>query len=153
MPSVDAPDMAFIRIEMTEQLEELRRRSRALDNTVSPYIIHRKPIRMRRQWTDNKPHWTYINPDYVSKSFENARDSIDRFARMAPGTRPSFHEIRGLGSRLLAEQVVPEKQIQQLMTHSTPKTTKIYLDGGAAALTDDDLVRVSAALCLREILS
>jgi hypothetical protein len=38
------------------------------------------------------------------------------------------------------------------MTHSSQQTTEIYLDRGAAALTDDDFHAVSAPLTLRELL-
>lgn len=145
-------DMAFIRIAIDSQLEELRSRSRALDDTVSPYIIHRKPKWQRREWMDSKPHWTAVMPDYLTKAFEAARDSVPKFAIMAPGTRPSFHEVRGLGMRILESQGVDPKRIQALATHSTPKTTRIYLDGGAEALTDDDYLPVTAPLRLRDVL-
>jgi len=32
------------------------------------------PNRERREWTEGKPHWTYINPEYLSKAFAKARD-------------------------------------------------------------------------------
>ncbi len=66
--------------------------------------------------------------------------------------RPTFHEIRGLGSRLYEAAGVSQKAIQSLMTHSNPRTTKIYLDGGANALTDDDYVPVAASMRLNEVL-
>jgi integrase len=144
-------DMAFIRIAMTEQLDELQRRARLLDDIASPFLIHRRPDSMRREWIDPKPHWSYVMPDYLTKAFEKARDSVPQFAQMAKGTRPPFHEIRGLGSRLYAEQGMRDRDIQALMTHSNPSTTKIYLDGGAEALRDDDYLQVSAPLRLRDI--
>jgi hypothetical protein len=48
-------DMAFIKIAVTEQLDEIRRRSLRLDSTASPYLVHRAPERRRRQWTEGKP--------------------------------------------------------------------------------------------------
>lgn len=145
-------DMAFIKIEVTAQIEEFWSLSRTLDNTVSPYLIHRKPHDAREQWIKGKPHWTYITPDYLGRAFAEARDSITRFASLPESKRPSFHEIRGLGSRLCAEQGMTKKAIQALMTHTHERVTEIYLQGGAEALTDDDYQRVEAPLVLRGIL-
>lgn len=145
-------DMAFIKIAVTEQLEEIRSRSRALDNTVSPFIVHRKPDRMRRDLIENKPHWTYVTPDYLTKGFAAARDGIPRFSSMPEKQRPSFHEVRGLGSRIYQDQGMSEAAIQSLMTHANKRTTQIYLDGGAQALTDDDYQSVVAPLVLRDVL-
>jgi hypothetical protein len=41
----------------------------------------------------------------------------------------------------------------QLMTHSSPKTTEIYLERGPQALTDDDFQAVSAPFTLRKLLA
>lgn len=144
-------DMAFIKIAMTPQLEELRKRSRLLDQTVSPFLIHRAPERTRRQWIDGKPHWTYVNPGYLTKAFAAARDAAGVYAHLEPDARPSFHEIRGLGSRLYREQGMAENAIQALMTHANKRTTEIYLDGGAQALSDDDYQRVVAPMNLGQL--
>jgi enterobacteria phage integrase len=145
-------DMAFIKISLTAQLRELQGRSRKLDETVSPYIIHRKPDSMRREWIDPKPHWTYVTPDYLSKAFAEARDRVEKFAAMDARKRPTFHEVRGLGARLYRDQGMSEAAIQALMTHAHKRTTEIYLDGGAQALTDDDYQPVVAPLVLEEVL-
>jgi enterobacteria phage integrase len=147
-------DMAFIRIGLTEQLLEFQSRARKLDESASPYIIHRKPEHLRREWIDAsvKPHWTYVMPDYLGKAFAHARDQIDRFKKLPPRERPTHHEARGLGSRIYEDQGMSKAAIQALMTHANPKTTKIYLDGGAEALSDDDYHRVVAPLVLRDVL-
>jgi hypothetical protein len=51
---------------------DLQRRSRSLDDTVSPFLIHRRPDSLRREWIDPKPHWTYVTPDYLSKALAEA---------------------------------------------------------------------------------
>jgi hypothetical protein len=145
-------DMAFIKIALTEQLLALQSRSRQLDGTVSPYLIHRRPDSMRREHIDPKPHWTYVMPDYLSKAFASARDQVERFAALAPRERPTFHEIRGLGSRLYLEQGLAKTAIQALMTHTHERVTEIYLQGGDAALSDDDFQRVVAPLRLSDVL-
>jgi hypothetical protein len=42
-------DMAFIKIRITPELEEIRRRALKPDDTASPFLIHRKPNRERRE--------------------------------------------------------------------------------------------------------
>lgn len=145
-------DMAFIKIALTEELEDIRRRSLKIDGIVSPFLVHRAPDNRRRDWTEGKPHWTYVNPDYISKAFAEARDQVEHFKTMMPKRRrPTFHEIRGLGSRLYLEQGIPESAIQALMTHANKRTTRIYLEGGAEALTDNDFLAVAAPLRLRDV--
>jgi hypothetical protein len=145
-------DMAFIRIELTEELEAIRRRSLTLDGTLSPYLVHRVPDRERRAWIEGKPHWTYVNPDYLSKAFAEARDQVERFKAMPANTRPTFHEIRGLGSRLQKERGRSRADIQKLMAHTDERATKIYLEGGASALSDNDFAVVSAPFTRSELL-
>lgn len=42
-------EMAFIKIRLTPELEEIRRRSFKLDDTASPYLMHRKLQKERRE--------------------------------------------------------------------------------------------------------
>jgi integrase len=93
-----------------------------------------------------------VKPEYLSKAFAEARDATELYKALKPLERPSFHEIRGLGARILRSRGVSEDAIQALMTHSNRRTTQIYLDLGASALTDDDYHTVSAPLMLAEIL-
>lgn len=149
-------DMAFIKIAITPQIDEFRRRSRKLivvNNVtiLSPYLIHRAPDRRWRQWTENKPHWTYVNADYLTKAFAVARETSGYYSHLRPEQQPTFHEIRGLGSRIYRERGMSEKAIQALMTHSNRKTTEVYLEGGAEALTDADYVPVAAPLNISDV--
>lgn len=138
--------------DTSEQLLEFQRRSRSLDNTVSPFIVHRKPQHVRRQWIEGKPHWTYVNPDYLTKAFAAARDEVERFAKMPKPERPSYHEARGLGARIYEEMGMSKAAIQALMTHADKRTTEIYLDGGENALRDTNYQQVAAPLNLRDVL-
>jgi integrase len=146
-------DMAFIKIKLTDQLEDIRRRALKLDDIVSPFLIHRRPDRARREWMDGKAHWSYINPNYVSRAFQDARDASGYYKDLEPDEKPSFHEIRSLGARIYQAQGKSKKFIQMLMTHASAKTTEIYLEGGAQALTDDDYVTVAAPLTLASVWS
>ena len=66
--------------------------------------------------------------------------------------KPSFHEIRGLGSRRAEDLGMDQKAISMLITHSDPKTTGIYLAGGAEALRPEDYVVVKAPLSIAAML-
>lgn len=145
-------DMAFIKIAVTDELEAIRKRSLTLDGSASPYLVHRKPANERREWIEGKPHWTFVNPEYLSKAFAKARDATGLYDALEPAQRPTFHEIRGLGARIHRAMGIPESEIQALMTHANQRTTQIYLDKGAAALTDEDYHSVKAPLKVREML-
>jgi len=48
---------------------------------------------------------------------------------------------------------IPAKaEIRKLMAHTDERATRIYLEGGASALTDDDYVVVSAPFTRAELL-
>lgn len=143
-------DMAFIKIAVTAELEDIKRRSR-LDSLASPYVVHRAPSRRRREWLEGKPHWTFVDPVYLTRAFQDARDTLDRWTAVAARERPTFHEIRGLGARLCRDKGVAEEAIQALMTHAHRRTTQIYLDRGRAALTDADFISVATGLTLAEL--
>jgi integrase len=145
-------DMAFIKIKLTAELEALRNRALMLDAVLSPFLVHRAPERRQRRWMEGKPHWTYVLPHFLSQSFEKARTRAKVYEGLPVMQRPTFHEIRGLGSRLARSRGVPKEAIQALMTHSSPKTTAIYLDGGTEALTDSDYVSVATPMSLAELL-
>ncbi len=48
-------DAAFIKIKLTQDLEDLRSRSLQLDNNKSPFLVHRQPERIYRELADSKP--------------------------------------------------------------------------------------------------
>lgn len=145
-------DAAFIKIKLTPDLEDLRNRSLALDNTQSPFIVHRTPDRKYRELADSMPHWTYVRPDYLTKAFLEARTAARCYEDLPAEKRPTFHEIRGLGSRTCEALGMKGTEIQLLMTHADKKTTDIYLNGGAEALRDEDYVTVEAPLTLAKML-
>jgi integrase len=77
---------------------------------------------------------------------------VPRFAAIPEAERPSFHEVRGLGARLQKLRGRSLREVQELMTHSDPKTTQIYLELGRAALTDEHFTQVSVPFTLKELL-
>jgi enterobacteria phage integrase len=144
-------DAAFIKIKLTPDLEDLRSRSLQLDNSNSPFVIHRQPDRIYRELAASKEHWTYIRPDYLTKAFFEARTAAKSYDHLRPEERPTFHEIRGLGARTCELLGMKADELKILMAHADKKTTAIYLNGGAEALRDEDYVTVEAPLTLAQM--
>jgi hypothetical protein len=148
----NAADAAFIKIRVTDDIKALRQRALHLDNILSPFVVHRKPERRLREVEDAKEHWTYIRPDYLTKAFAKARSAAGVYNHYRDEEQPTFHEIRGLGSRRCKERGMENAAIKILMAHAEEKTTLIYLKGGEKALRDSDYVTVEAPLTLQEML-
>lgn len=96
----------------------------------SPYLFSYSPERRSRKSMDSKPHWSAITPQHLTNSFKKARDATGLFDDMPALSRPTLHEVRGLGSRELKESGVDDSVIQALMGHSDFSTTELYLDDG-----------------------
>lgn len=117
---------AYVAIELTPAIEDLIKRSRLIE-PVSPFIIHRIPLRMPTSKTNK--HWSQVSPDYLSREFAKLRDQIPDIKAMPEEERPTFHEIRSLGSRLLELKGAAVEDIQALMGHADESMTQDYLDG------------------------
>lgn len=141
-------DMAFIRIALDEQLEDIKRRAMA-DGVLTDHLVHRRPERDRVADRVRRPHWAAVRPEYLSKAFQAVRDATGRWGAEPARARPTFHEIRSLGARTYRAAGYPEEYIQGLMTHADKKTTAIYLAGGV--LTDDHYHKVKVGLCLGDL--
>ena len=141
-------DMAFIRIQLTEQLEDIKRRAMA-DGILTPYLVHRRSARQKPENRAKKRHWAAVEPQYLSKAFQDARDATGRWDGQPARARPTFHEIRSLGARTYRSLGYPEHYIQALLTHADKKTTAIYLAG--EQLTDEHFHKVGAGLSLEAL--
>lgn len=119
-------DLAFMRFPVTPELRQIVTESRE-DGIACPYIIHARPQSMRPQHQKNKTHWAAINPEYLSKAFAKARDAAGVGANLDNREKPTFHEIRSLGSRLLRDMGWSKADIQQGLAHTSEKTTDLYL--------------------------
>ncbi|MBD1553579.1 tyrosine-type recombinase/integrase [Pseudomonas typographi] len=96
---------------------------------LSPYLIHYRPRARRKEQVDAKEHWTAVTPDYLSKGFRKARDEAHAYDYLPAHERPTFHEIRALGSWLYEQQKFSTDYVQALMGHATPEMTERYQDG------------------------
>ena len=70
-----------------------------------------------------------MTPDYLTKSFAQARDDSKAYEELPVGERPTFHEIRALGAWLYEQQNFPMEYIQALLGHADEKMTKHYQEG------------------------
>lgn len=77
------------------QLEDIIARSRQ-SGIASPYIIHRRPE--RKVQAKSRDHWTKLTPNHFTAEFRKVRDKCESFKNMPRQHRPTFHEIRALGS-------------------------------------------------------
>jgi len=96
---------------------------------VSPFLIHYRPKARKREQLDAKEHWTAVTPDYLTKEFSRVRDLVGAYNHIPAGQRPTFHEVRALGSWLYDQQQFQEEYVQALMGHADPKMTRHYQEG------------------------
>jgi integrase len=137
-------EWAHLRIALTSELESIISRARR-SGVASPYLVHRRPIRARpNQLTD---HWSQLAPNTFSAEFRKLRDSLDLFQGIPSQQRPTFHEIRALGSHLYEQAGFSRDYVQRLMAHGDPKMTEHYQTGHGKKW-----VSVEAELSLKAIL-
>lgn len=114
-----------LQIAIGADLESLLTRAR--DDVVSPFVVHRLPEKARPQEkrAKSRTHHTQVLPEQLSRAFADARD----VAGIDGDNPPTFHEIRSLGGALLKEAGWTVQRVQALMGHSSESMTKAYLEG------------------------
>jgi len=114
-----------LKIAVNSELEALLARCR--DAVVSPFLVHRLPLKGRPQQlrAKNRGHHTQVLPEQLSRAFAGARDE----AGITGDNPPTFHEIRSLGGALLQDAGWTLKEVQALMGHASESMTQHYLDG------------------------
>lgn len=115
-----------IRIQINNELRSVIERCR--DDIVSPYMVHRRPYKMRREYIEQKDHWSQVSPEVLTRTFRDLRDRHGVCEDLAPEQRPTFHEIRALGADLCREAGWSEESIKRLLGHTSTKMTRAYLD-------------------------
>lgn len=133
-----------LRIKVTPVHQELIDRSRQ-DAIASPFVIHRRPGKIKDR--KDRQHWSQVGPHWFSKQFAKYRDETGLFDHMEPLERPTFHEIRALGSWLYEQAGYPRTYVQALMAHGDEKMTAVYQSGH-----DEKWADVEAGLELKGIL-
>ena len=117
-----------IRIKVAGELADVIERCRAT-GVVSDYLVHNTLSRKgHRSYEAGQP----LQPSTLSAAFL----SLWTEAKFPNEHRPSFHEIRSLGARLLeAKGFDPQK----LLGHQSRKMTEMYLNDRGSAWTDVEL--------------
>lgn len=93
-----------------------------------PYLLHYKPKRMTRQAREGKPHHLAMTEGFLSKEFAKYRDGSGVYADLRPEQRPSLHDIRALGIKLVSEKY-GQAYAMALAGHADERMWRHYLDG------------------------
>jgi len=119
-------DWAHLKIQLTPQLQSIVQEARQ-SGIASPYIVHRRPQRVKpNKETD---HWSQIAPNTFTAEFRKVRDSVIAISVIPKERRPTFHEIRALGSHLYEKAGYSRSYVQKLMAHGDEKMTEHYQSG------------------------
>lgn len=136
-------EWAHLRIPVTPEIRDIISRSR--DQVISPFVVHRAPTRRVR--AEGREHWTQLMPNNFTEQFRQLRDQTGLFDGMPKEQRPTFHEIRSLGSWLYEKAGYSKGYVQALMAHSDEKMTAYYQAGH-----EQKWMTVAADLSLESIL-
>lgn len=134
-----------IRIQVTSDITAVVKRARK-SGIVSPFIIHREPERRNR--AKGREHWTQLTLNDFSARFREIRDEIKLFESIPKEQRPTFHEIRALGSWLYEKAGHETTYVQRLMAHADEKMTEYYQSGH-----EKKWLEARAELSLKQLLS
>ena len=127
-----ASDAAWIRFRATPEL--LAVVSRCRDDTVSPYLVHRQPERMKQKQAQTKDHWTKVEERYLTRAFKEAREVAGCYKGWTDAEMPGFHEVRALSLHLYKKA---GKDGQKIAGHATEGMTKNYQKDHAEVIWTD----------------
>lgn len=119
----------YIEVDMHPELQQ------AVLNCVSsplafqcPYLLHYRPKRITKQIRENKNHHLAMTDEFLTKEFTKYRDQSNVYSHLEIGQRPSFHDIRALGIKLITEKY-GQAYAMALAGHADERMWKHYLDG------------------------
>lgn len=112
-----------VRILVGPELERAIRACR--DDTLSPFIVHKKPVRITKKSRELRQHHTQVLEDQLTRAFRDAREASGFYDGWPSLKKPSFHEIRALGAKLYEDAGIDP---QPLLGHKDAASTRIYLD-------------------------
>ena len=114
--------LAFLDIEVSEEIAKIVERCRS-DNVLTHHLVHQTTGSNKRRFGKR------LSPDSITRGFAAARDTLAEFQVMPEEARPTFHEVRSLGSMLYRKAGWVEEDIQKLLAHTSLAMTEKYLDG------------------------
>lgn len=112
----------YIDIEMGSELRA------AVERCVKRPIVGRTLIRRRpeRHQAKRGIDQFSIRRDYLSRAFTETRDLAQQYSDLEPAQRPTFHEIRALGTHLYTEAGYSDEYIMGLTGHATKAMLERY---------------------------
>ncbi|RMS71136.1 Prophage lambda integrase [Pseudomonas savastanoi] len=116
-----ASDAAWIRFRVTPELQAVI--SKCRNNVASPYLVHRRPERLKQKQAQTKDHWTKIEERYLTRAFKAAREDAGCYADWSDEEMPGFHEVRALSLHLYKKA---GKNGQKIAGHASEEMTKNY---------------------------
>jgi hypothetical protein len=127
-----------------------------LDGVLSPFLVHRAGKNRSRDYDevdDPNWHWSKVSVNYMGRAFKKALHASGVYQQLEPEQEPTFHEIRGLGSRICKDRGMEKHSISILMAHADEATTDLYLKGGRKkkTLRDSDYTIVQAPWTLAQM--
>lgn len=143
--SANYKNPVYIGIEMGDELLAVVQACIASD-VPCPYLIHRRPGRIKTKDREAKPHPFAVLPLYLSRAFSAARDKAGAYGDMAAAERPTFHELRAFGIHLYREAGFSDEYIMALSGHAGSEMIDYY----DADHADKKPVTVKAGLTLRD---
>lgn len=119
-------DWAYLRIKVSDDIKAIFERAEH-SPVNSPYLVHHEPS--RRAKAKGRSHWSQFTPNRFNELFRELRDSLPIFTNIPKDERPTFHEIRALGSYLYKKAGYKRPDVKVLMAHSDEKMTELYQSG------------------------
>ncbi|WP_445572169.1 tyrosine-type recombinase/integrase [Pseudomonas sp. E102] len=116
-----ASDAAWIRFKVTEELQAVI--SRCRDDIASPYLVHRRPDRLKQKQAQTKDHWTQVEERYLTRAFKEAREAAGCYKGWKEEEMPGFHEVRALSLHLYQKA---GKDGQTIAGHASESMTRNY---------------------------
>lgn len=118
----------FIDIQMGVELKEAVTACQR-SGVPCPYLIHYRPKKITRQIREAKLHPFAVTDDHLSKEFARYRDAANAYPDLAPSQRPSFHDLRALGTHLYQAAGYSNEYIMALTGHASEQMLENYLEG------------------------
>jgi len=92
-----------------------------------PYLLHYRPQLITKQ-TKQKLHHLAMTEDFLTREFKKYRDLSNVYADLEDSQKPSFHDIRALGIKLITEKY-GQAYAMALAGHADERMWKHYLEG------------------------
>jgi enterobacteria phage integrase len=124
------PTPVFIEIDMHPELQEAVRACLAAP-IACPYLLSYKPKRLLPKQQQKKPHHFAMSEAFISHEFARIRDDAKVYEHLAPGERPSFHDLRALGIKMVTDKY-GKGYAMALAGHADERMWRHYIEGHEA---------------------